>query len=185
MALGDMGLDVPIARADHRHDADYAPLVHTHPEYALAVHSHPLTGGASGRTIDFHPPFAAASAAATNNVTTAVTAVADPNYRRFEDLRGLTKCRLLGRFGGTVHTSTKLRIQYHTGGNPAIATGDAGWATLCESAGSHAVGTMFYSAEVPVPLAAQINHCLLRAVIAGGDGLADPTLTCCLLNVYP
>jgi len=129
-------------------------------------------------------PGDAASAAATNLALNTVNAVSDPNYRRLLDLRSLTKLKIMGRFGGTVVAATKMRIQYHTSGNPAIATGDAGWTTLADSAGSHTVGTLFYTAELAVPAGAQINDCQIRAVIFSGDGAADPTLTACVCNFY-
>jgi hypothetical protein len=154
--------------------AAYPPEAHVHP------------GGASyGKSLVFHPPYQAASAAASNLAANAVNAVGDPNYRQVHDLRGMTKARLQGRIGGTVNAATRLRIQYHLGGNPAVLTGDAGWTTLCESAGSHVAGTMFYSAELSIPAPAQVNNVLLRAVLFSGDGAADPTITTAILCVYP
>jgi hypothetical protein len=100
------------------------------------------------------------------------------------DMRGKTKMTILGRFGGTVVAATKLRVQYHLSNNPAIATGDVGWTTLGDSAGSHTVNTFFYSAEIAIPLVAQINPVQIRVGIFGGDGVADPTITSCVLNFY-
>ena len=141
-------------------------------------------GPVAGKTLSFVAPNDTASAAATNLAANTFSAVSDPNYRQFHDLRGLTKVRIQGRFGGTVVAATRLRFQYHLGGNPAIATGDAGWVTFAESAGSHTLNTMFYSAELSIPVAAQANNVLLRVGIFGGDGVADPTITCAILNVY-
>lgn len=90
----------------------------------------------------------------------------------------------MGRIGGSLVAATKLRVQYHTGGNPAVASGDAGWTTLAETAGSHTLNTMFYSAEIAIPAGAQINDCLVRVGLLGGDGVADPTITACTLNCY-
>lgn len=141
--------------------------------------------GAPGYLVELHPTQVAASAAATNNGAAAFTAVSDPNSRRMVNLSGLTKVRIQGRIGGALVAGVRLRIQYHIGGNIAVATGDAGWATLAESAGSHTLNTLFYSAEIPVPAGAQINNCLIRAGIFGGDGVVDPTMTSCVLNFYP
>lgn len=140
--------------------------------------------GQASVSVDLLAPNTAASAAATNLAANTFNAVSDPNYRRMVDLRGKTHVRIMGRFGGAVVAATRLRVQYHTGGNPAVVTGDAGWQTLAESAGSHTVNAMFYSAEIPVPAGAQINNCLVRVGIFGGDGAADPTLTCAVLNFY-
>lgn len=140
--------------------------------------------GLTGKTIVFHPPYQAASAAATNLALNAFNAVSDPNYRQFHDLRGMTKVRIQGRIGGALTAVTKLRFQYHLGGNPAVATGDAGWTTLADSAGIHTVNVMFYSAELSIPVAAQANNVLLRVGLHSGDGVADPTITTALLNVY-
>lgn len=147
----------------------------------------PGSPGAAGRTsqrVALQPPFASASAAATNLANNTFNAVGDPAYRSIVDLRGCSALRIMGRFGGAVSSATRLRIQYHTGGNPAVSSGDAGWTTLADSAGSHTANTMFYSAELAVPVGAQINNCLVRAGIFSGDGAADPTMTCCVLNFY-
>ena len=143
------------------------------------------TVGPSGpASIPLHMGTAAASAAATNNGATTFTAVSDPNERSVIDLRGKTKIKIMGRIGGALVAATKMRVQYHPGGNPAVATGDAGWATLAESAGSHTLNTIFYSAEIAIPAPAQINDCVIRVGIYGGDGAADPTITMCILNIY-
>lgn len=141
--------------------------------------------GASGGSRVLHHPLMAASAAATNLAASTFSAVSDPSLRQMTDLRGLTKVRIQGRIGGSLVAATRLRVQYHTGGNPAVATGDAGWTTLAESAGSHTLSTMFYSAEIAVPAGAQVNDVLIRVGLFGGDGVADPTITCCILNFYP
>jgi hypothetical protein len=135
-------------------------------------------------SLPLHAGTNAASAAATNNGASAFTAVSDPNERTIADLRGKTKIKIMGRFGGAVAAATKMRIQYHPGGNPAVASGDAGWATLAESAGSHTVNVLFYTAELAIPAGAQVNDCVIRAGIFGGDGVVDPTITACVLNVY-
>jgi hypothetical protein len=145
----------------------------------------PAGGTLYGVQVVLHHPHMAASAVATNLAINTVNAVSDPSFRQMVDLRGMTKVRIQGRFGGAVVAATKLRIQYHVGVNPAVATGDAGWTTLADSAGSHTVNTMFYSAEIAVPAGAQINNCLLRCVIFSGDGAADPTISTCILNFYP
>lgn len=138
-----------------------------------------------GNSILLLAPNGAASAVATNLAANAFNAVSDPNYRQMHDLRGMTKIRIQGRIGGALVAATKLRVQYHVGGNPAVATGDAGWTTLADSAGGHTVNTMFYSAEIAIPAGARINNCLLRVGVFSGDGVADPTITCAILNVYP
>lgn len=142
------------------------------------------TGPVTGKSIDLQPPFAAASAAASNLAANTFNAVSDPNFRQMHDLRGLTKVRIQGRLGGAVVAATKLRFQYHLGGNPAVVTGDAGWVTFADSAGSHTVNVMFYSAEITIPAGARVNDVLLRVGIFGGDGAADPTITCAILNCY-
>jgi hypothetical protein len=141
-------------------------------------------GQQGARTVELLSPNETASAVATNLAVSTVNAVSDPNFRRLLDLRTLTKLKVMGRFGGTVVAATKLRIQYHTSPNPAIATGDAGWTTLADSAGSHTAGTMFYTAELAVPAGAQINDCQIRCVIFSGDGAADPTISACVCNFY-
>jgi hypothetical protein len=152
---------------------------------AQGSQGNPGTAGASGGHRSLHPPFLAASAAATNLAASTFSAVSDPNYRVMTDLRGLTKIRIQGRIGGSLVAATKLRVQYHTGGDPAIGTGDGGWTTLADSAGSHTLNVMFYSAEISVPAGAQINNVLIRVGLFGGDGAADPTITTCVLNFYP
>lgn len=127
----------------------------------------------------------AASAVATNLAANAFNAVSDPNLRQIHDLRSQAKLRIQGRIGGTLVAATKLRVQYHLGGDPAVSSGDAGWKTLADSAGAHTVNAMFYSAEAVVPAEAQINNLLLRVGLFSGDGVADPTVTCCVLNLYP
>lgn len=138
----------------------------------------------AGLCVPLHPTQVSASAAATNNGASTFTAVGDPNSRRMVNLTGLTKVRIQGRFGGAVASGTRLRVQYHTSADPAIASADAGWTTLADSAGSHTVSVMFCSAEIAVPSGARINNCQIRAGIFGGDGAADPTMTCCVLNFY-
>ncbi len=139
---------------------------------------------AGGKSILLLAPNAAASAVGTNLALNAFNAVSDPSFRQFHDLRGMTKARIQGRIGGTLTAVTKLRFQYHLGVNPAVVTGDAGWTTLAESAGVHTVNVMFYSAEISIPAGAQINNVLLRVGLFSGDGIADPTVTCAILNVY-
>lgn len=129
-------------------------------------------------------PNEAASAAATNLAANTFAAVGDPAYRWMGDLRGKTALRIMGRIGGALTPNTAIRIQGHPGGDPAVATGDAGWATLATSPGGHTLNALFYTAELPVPAGAQRNHILIRAGLFGGNGVADPTLTCCILNFY-
>jgi hypothetical protein len=138
-----------------------------------------------GREVVLKDLSTAASAAATNLALNTLNCVSDPNYRTITNLKGMTKIRLLGRFGGTLVNATTMRIQYSTSANPAIATGDASWATLATSAGTHTTGTYFYTAEFAIPAAAQINNVQLRACIFSGDSFADPTLTAAKLNIYP
>ena len=38
--------------------------------------------------------------------------------------------------------------------------------------------------KLAVPAAAQVNNCLIRVGILGGDGVPAPTITCCILNFY-
>jgi hypothetical protein len=143
------------------------------------------TGASGATTLDLLPAWGTASAAATNLAVNVFNAVSDPNFRQMVDLRGKTKLRIMGRIGAALAAATKLRLQYHTSGNPAIATGDAGWTTLADTAGGHTVNTLFYSAELLVPAGAQINDCLVRVGLFSGDGTADPTITCCMVNFYP
>jgi hypothetical protein len=140
--------------------------------------------GGAGPVV-LHHPHMAASAIATNLALNTFNAVSDPSFRQMMDLRGYTKVRIQGRIGGTLVAATKIRIQYHTGGNPAVLTGDAGWTTLADTAGSHTVNVMFYSAEIAVPAGAQVNDVQIRCGLFSGDGAADPTVTCCICNFYP
>lgn len=140
--------------------------------------------GQASISLDLLSPNDAASAAATNLALNAFAAPSDPAYRRMVDLRGKSFVRIQGRIGGALVAATRIRVQYHTAGNPAVATGDAGWATLADTAGSHTLNTMFYSSEIAVPAQAQINHCLVRVGLFSGDGAADPTMTCAVLNFY-
>jgi hypothetical protein len=140
--------------------------------------------GPSGRTIALLHPMMTASAAATNLAANTFNAVSDPNLRQVADLRGMTKLRLQGRLGGTVDIATRIRVQYHLGGNPAVLSADPGWQTLADSTPPHVANTMFYGGEQAIPAAAQANDVLLRAGIFSGNGVADPTLSCCVLNLY-
>lgn len=144
----------------------------------------PGANGITSKCIPLLLPSGSASAAATNLASNTFNAVSDPSYRYMVDLRGCTKVRIQGRIGAALVAATKLRVQYHTGVNPAVASGDAGWTTLADTAGSHTVNTMFYSAEISVPAGAQINDCLVRVGLFSGDGAADPTITACILNFY-
>lgn len=139
---------------------------------------------AQTQKIVFHHPMMAASAVATNLALNAANAVSDPNLRQFVDLRGLTTCRIQGRFAGTVSVATRIRLQFHLGGNIAVVSGDAGWTTLADSAGSHAVNVMFRTADLSIPVAARIKDCVVRAVIFGGDGAADPSISCCVADFF-
>ena len=126
----------------------------------------------------------AASAVATNLAAATFSAVTDPNYRAVVDLRGYTKVRFQGRIGGSVVNANKIRVQYHTSGNPNIASADAGWTTLATSAGTHGLNVPFYTSELAVPAGAQIETAVIRAGLYDGDGAADPTMTACILNFY-
>ena len=100
-------------------------------------------------------------------------------------MRGLTKVRIQGRLGGTVHSLNRLRLEYNLSGDPDVSTFHAGWTVLADELGSaHSANVMFYTPELAVPAAAQVNNCLIRVGILGGDGVADPTITCCILNFY-
>lgn len=143
------------------------------------------TGPIKTLHVTLHHPHMAASAAATNLALNAFNAVSDPSFRQFVDLRGLTKFRIHGRIGGSLAAATKLRGQYHLGVNPAVATGDAGWQTLGDTAGGHSVNVMFFSSEMAIPPAAMIQNCLIRVGLVGGDGVTDPTVTCAILDFYP
>ena len=142
-------------------------------------------GPVQTQEIVLHHPFMAASAAATNLAASIFNAVSDPNFRRMVDLRSMTKLKIQGRIGGALVAATNLRIQYHLGNNINVATGDIGWLTLADSGGSHAVNTLFETAELSVPLPAQVQNSLIRVVLFGGNGTADPTITCCVLRFYP
>lgn len=135
-------------------------------------------------TVPILLPNATASAAATNLAASTFSAVSDMNLRHFADLRGMTKCRVTGRVGGSLVAATKIRVQYHIGGNIAVASGDAGWTTLATTAGSHALNTLFRSGEIVVPSGSQIQDCIVRAGLFDGNGVADPTITCCIIDFY-
>lgn len=139
---------------------------------------------AFGYSVILHHPKDAATGAFTNLAASTVGAVSDPSYRQMINLEGFTKARMMGRIGGTLVAATKIRIQYHTGGDPTISSADGGWTTLMTSAGSHTVNSLFYTAEASIPSGAQIAVCLIRAVLFDGDGAADPTLSACTFNVY-
>jgi len=127
-------------------------------------------------------PAGPASPAATNIAVNTFVAVGDPSYRMMIDLRGMTNVKVMGRIGGALVAVTALRVQYHTGGNPAVATGDAGWTTLATTPGNHTLDTLFYTGNLAVPAGAAILDCLLRVGIWSGNGTADPTITACVLN---
>lgn len=124
------------------------------------------------------------SAAATNLAAGNTNCVSDPSLRGMFNMYGKTKIRWIGKIGGSINAATKIRLQYHTGGNIAVASADAGWTTLDTSAGTHTLNTYFYTAEVAVPLAAQINGLVVRACLFDGNGVADPTITGLQLNAY-
>lgn len=129
-------------------------------------------------------PAMSASAIATNLALNTFLAVSDMNLRQMVDLRNLAKCKLVGRIGGSLVAATKIRIQFHPTGGIAVSSGDAGWATLGDSAGSHTLNTLFDSAEIAVPVAAQVQNCCVRVGLFSGDGVADPTITCAMLRFY-
>lgn len=141
--------------------------------------------GATGSlSVEFLKSNDAATGAFSNLGVGAVGAVSDPSYRTFADLRAYTKVRFLGRIGGTLVAATKLRIQYSASSDPTIAIGDASWATLATSAGSHSLGVTFYTAEEAIPAEARLLPCQLRAVLFDGDGVADPTMSLLVANFY-
>lgn len=146
------------------------------------IYPPPTTG--SPPPVTLHHPFMSPTAAASNNASTAFTPVSDPSLRQMTDLRFAAKGRMQARIGGTVVAATKIRLQYHLGKNPAIASTDAGWTELYTSVGGHTLNQMFYSPEFDIPEIARVNDVLVRAGIFGGDGVADPTITCCILNLY-
>lgn len=197
--------DLTVHAANAAAHGSFAPLVHVH-TYQAVIEKGQANGYAGldatgkvpsaqlptpaatvlyGVQVVLHPPYLAASAAATNLAANTFSAVGDPNYRQMVDLRGMTKLRVQGRIGGSLVAATRLRVQYHVGGDPAVATGDAGWQTLGDTAGPHVLNGMFYSAELTVPAGAQVNNCLVRVGLFGGDGAADPTITAAILNFYP
>lgn len=141
-------------------------------------------GAVSSQIIPLLPLWGTASAAASNLAVNVMNAVSDPNYRMMLDMRLMTKLRIMGRIGGALVAATKIRLQYHTGGNPNIATGDGGWTTLGDSAGSHTLNAPFWTAELTVPVGARIDNCLIRCALFSGDGAADPTITGCVVKVY-
>lgn len=140
--------------------------------------------GPGGVSVVLLHPRGTASAAAALLAAGAFSAVSDPDLRAVVRLTGFSKVRVHGRLGGVLVGPAKLRVQYHPGGDPAVASGDAGWATLADSAGSHSAGAMFYSAEVALPAGALVDHCLLRAGLYDGDGLASPTIMACVVSLY-
>ncbi len=107
-------------------------------------------------------------------------AVSDPALRAMIDLRGITTIKVLCMLGGNA-PATKLRVQYHTGGNPNMLDGDPGWKTLGDSPGNHPTATLFEYA-IPVPEEARIENCLIRVGLYDGDGLASPTINMCRLR---
>ena len=138
-----------------------------------------------GRNITIKEGLSTASAAATNLAAATLNCVSDPSLRIMTNLKGMTRIRFMGRFGGTIVAATTMRIQYNTSANPAIASGDAGWTTVDTSAGSHTANQMFYTAEATIPVVARVNPIQIRACVLGDDGAADPTITAVQLNVYP
>lgn len=150
----------------------------------------PIIGNIRGpaavaQQITLHHPAMSASAVATNLGATSFNAVSDPNFRQMVDARNLTTVRLTGRIGGSLVAATKIRVQYHLGGNIAIATGDAGWVTFLDSNGSHTLNTLFSSANVSIPSAARVANLIVRVGLFSGDGAADPTITCAVLSLMP
>jgi hypothetical protein len=139
-----------------------------------------ITGGGSATLVSGLET----SATATNLAATTLNCVSDPSLRTTLNWSNAKKLRWQGRIGNALAAATKVRLQYHTGGNIAIATGDAGWTTLDTSAGSHTVNTYFYTSEVAIPSAAQINGIIVRACLFDGNGTADPTITGIVLNAY-
>lgn len=125
-----------------------------------------------------------ASAAATNLASAATNCVSDPSLRVMVNFNGVTRTRFAGKIGGSLNAATTIRLQYHTGGDPSVATGDAGWTTLDTSAGSHTLNTWFYTSEAAIPSGAQINNVLVRACLFGGNGVSDPTITGLNINAY-
>jgi hypothetical protein len=124
------------------------------------------------------------SATATNLALNTLNCVSDPSLRMMMNLNGQSRLRFMARIGGTINAATTIRLQYHLGGNPAVATGDAGWTTLATSAGGHTLNTLFYTAETAIPAGAQTNDVLVRACLFSGNGVADPTITGVTINTY-
>lgn len=179
--VGDLVLEMIQAEKNAVDAADAAALAAAEAAYVVAERERI----GLGLHTTFVSPLTSASAAAANLAVGIVNAVSDPNLRQFVDLRGLTKCRIHGRIGGSITSANKIRLQFHTGGNVLVASGDAGWTTLADSAGTHALNTMFFSATLAVPPAAQVETCLVRPVLFDGNGVADPTISCCILDFYP
>lgn len=139
--------------------------------------------GTGGSVVLLHPNMIP-SLPATLNALNTFAAVSDPYLRQMVDLRNATKVRVMAAIGDALVAASAVRIQFHTGGDPAVVSGDAGWTELVTTAGSHLLATMFYAAEAAVPSGARINHCLVRAGLFSGNGLVSPTLTACILNFY-
>lgn len=135
----------------------------------------------------FYLPFVhgpTATGAFSNLAASTVGAVGDPLYRTMVDLVGYTHVKMVGRITGSLAAATKIRIQYHTGGNLGVASADGGWTTLITSAGGHTLNVMFTTGELSVPSGAQITDCILRMVLFDGDGAADPSVSNCALFFY-
>lgn len=143
-------------------------------------------------TIPLLSAAAPAPTAATNLAANVFNPVGDPNLRVMIPMRpamaltdaGTRWVRLQGRIGGALAAVTKVRVQYHLGGDPNVATGDAGWKTLLDSAGSHTLNAMFLTAPVALPEEAKIPALLVRVGLFSGTGAVSPTLTCAILNLY-
>lgn len=147
----------------------------------MSVH---IAGGATGGSVNLLHPYMLPSAPATLNPVGVFAAVSDPYLRTMADLRNATKVRMMGEVGDAIIAVTAIRVQYHLGGDPAVASADAGWTELLTSAGSHVLAVPFYTAEISVPSAARVNNLLIRCGIWSGNSLTSPTIQACVLNFY-
>ena len=107
----------------------------------------------------------------------------DPNFRRILDLRGVVRMGIMGRLTANVPL-TQIRVQFHTGGVITVLTTDDDWHTLNSSWGSHTADALWYEQSHTVPDGACVDGCISRVGLYGGDGVASPQITCCILHFY-
>lgn len=107
----------------------------------------------------------------------------DPQFRRVIDLRGCEAARVEFDFGGTPVGASKIEIQYHPGGDPNVASGDAGWTRLCVTDANLGGFLFAISQDNRIPNPARIKNCIVRPVYYDGDGVGNPQLRHCALLV--